>query len=700
MKHSATSLPLRPLESRHAQVQVWVESGKHDIQVNYDQIGSDGSLPAWEDPAPVQPSTNAADVVSTSSSGITADASSYSDLPQNLVGAHRDWLIPEPTQIRRIYQQGLQTWAQLLASAKALPPNSLPAAAGDPAIMLKDVPALPSVLPRSSPIVGQSVWHVPEAEDGDGINASQETSFALDQPYGTQKYVHLSYPTPIVCRMSSSADSGRACWPGLLILTRCWSYIFSVRLWELQGKAVVSTRHRLEVKPGHDLEDSDDLSMDVKIDLRKPASRRLVTWLSAVLAPKQSWAPKATETQEHSPWTMVLPTDLQISLYADEHAEVYRQDKSPPTSAEAAELLVEFCALFGLGKQDRRPGRPRKNISEPSPVTAAFLAALALPFYRCLEFQPRFSPPFVQRSRQVSQTHSDLVRSYVKDLSYYMTLSMQPSDIGSIVWSIFWQPEVECNLVGPWLSSILSVLRPIIDAGDTGLLTRVFALRRPRVALWWFGIFALGSRSMLPLILRYLDTLEERWGYGSMARPDTTASVWIGAPQSFHDDSDSSMGIYTDQKAMVPFTDVLKYRYNLRLQDDCRTPLAWRPFGYLPKEKIEVDLWPWLEKGRTRRYLHWVWWVKKDGIMTKDIQYGFRHDTGRFLSDVPDNLDMAPADEDARPDEVAAENIKLEPSLQATLRMIGHCMDDVDGEGYLGVEVDEAKKHPWLRDWR
>lgn len=687
------------MEARHSQVQVWVETGKHDIQVCYDQTGSDGSIPAWEDPAPVQPSTTTADDVSTSSSGITDDVSSHSDLPQNLVGAQGDWLIPEPSQIRRVYKQGLRTWAQLVASAKALPPNSLPAAAGDPTIMLKDVPALPSVLPRSSPIVGQSVWHVPEADDGDGIDPSHETSFALDHLYGTHTYVHLSHPTPILCRMSSSPDSTRA-WPGLLILTRCWSYILSVRLWELQGKAVAFTGHRLEAKPGQDLEDSDDLSMDVKIDLRRPASRPLVTWLSAVLAPKQGWVPKAAKRPDYTPWTTVLPTDIQFGLYADEPAEVYRQDKSPPSSAEAVELLIEFCGLFGLGKPERRPGRPRKDMSEPSPVTVAFLAALALPFYRCLEFQPQFSPPFVQRSRQVSRTHSDLVRSYVKDLSYYMTLSMQPLALGSVVWSIFWQPEVECNLVGPWLSSILSVLRPIIDAGDTGLLTQVFALRRPRVALWWFGIFALGSRSMLPLIPRYLDTLEERWGYGSMARPDTTASVWIGAPQSFHDDRDSSMGIYTDQKAMVPFADVLKHRYNLRPRDYYRTPLAWRPFGSLPKEKIEVDLWPWLEKGRTKRYLHWVWWVKKDGIMTKDIQHGFRRDTGRFLPDVPDNLDMAPADQDAKSGEIVIGDIKLEPSLQATLRMIGHCMDDVDGEGYLGVEVDEAKKHPWLRDWR
>ena len=86
---------------------------------------------------------------------------------------------------------------------------------------------------------------------------------------------------------------------------------------------------------------------------------------------------------------------------------------------------------------------------------------------------------------------------------------------------------------------------------------------------------------------------------------------------------------------MVPIADLLKSRYKLRLQDTSQITLAWRPFGFLPKEKIEVGLWPWLEDAHNRTYLYWVWWIEEDGAMTKDIQHGFRRDTGRFLSDVP-----------------------------------------------------------------
>jgi hypothetical protein len=106
-----------------------------------------------------------------------------------------------------------------------------------------------------------------------------------------------------------------------------------------------------------------------------------------------------------------------------------------------------------------------------------------------------------------------------------MTLSADPRGLGSVIWSIFWQSDIMCNLVSPWLSSTLSILKPIIDDGDMDLLVRTFAIRRPRVAPWWLGIFLLGSPTISTFILRYLDLLEERWGFGSIGLSDTTASV-------------------------------------------------------------------------------------------------------------------------------------------------------------------------------
>lgn len=98
-----------------------------------------------------------------------------------------------------------------------------------------------------------------------------------------------------------------------------------------------------------------------------------------------------------------------------------------------------------------------------------------------------------------------------------------------------WQPQVECNLASPLLTSILDVLRLVVDAGMSDVLPKVFAIRRPQVAPWWIGVLLLGDPGILGQITRYLETLEERYSFGWMARPDPVVAAWTGVPQSFLD---------------------------------------------------------------------------------------------------------------------------------------------------------------------
>lgn len=288
------------------------------------------------------------------------------------------------------------------------------------------------------------------------------------------------------------------------------------------------------------------------------------------------------------------------------------------------------------------------------------------------------------------------IRQYVADLRYYMTLSMHPGSVGSIIWSIFWQPDVECNTVSPWLSFILSVLRPIIDNGNLDVLLKTFALRRPRVALWWVGIFLLGSPAIPSFIVRYLEMLEECWGYASIASPDTTVSVWTGSPESFLDAE--PLRTYVGLKCLVTRADLLKHRYNFCLRDTASVPLSWRPFGVVPMEAIELELWPSLEHCPTRTYKHWVWWIKKgQTVISRNIQLGFRKDTGRFVQDVADHLDIVHLDDVTE----CNDSVNLEPSREATLGMIDYCMEDIMGDRDTDISaVLGARTHPWLEGWR
>jgi hypothetical protein len=87
-----------------------------------------------------------------------------------------------------------------------------------------------------------------------------------------------------------------------------------------------------------------------------------------------------------------------------------------------------------------------------------------------------------------------------------------------------------------------------------------------------------------------------------------TAAVWTGSPQPFLDEETSRA--YTDLANSVSRADLLRHRYNFRLQDAASTPVSWRPFGKVAWADIEPELWPWLQHGSRREYGHWIWWIK------------------------------------------------------------------------------------------
>jgi hypothetical protein len=446
--------------------------------------------------------------------------------------------------------------------------------------MLKDVPALPANLSKRGFISGQPLWHVPDPE-----HEADAGKLRLDLQYshGVQKFFQLSLPKPIeFCVYTHPPLPGHELLDaqrGLSVLAMCWSYILSARFLELQGKKAVYTQPSLML-----------------IAVKGKARFRVAT--------------------PNGP----------ASFYPNE---------PPPDSAQATELLIELCGLYGLLEPEHQP---KDQQCELSPATAGFLAALALPFSFYDGLQPQFPVPRLRRCSSENSTVEPVrIRQYTADLRYYMMLSMDPMSLGSALWSVFWQPDVETNLVSPWFSSILHVLKPVLEFRNLKQLATAFALRRPRIAGWWLGIFLLGNFTTLGRIPSYLESLFERWGFGTRAPPDTAVSAWTGSPQSFLDDV--SAHPYSDTKEPVSRFDILRHRYNFRLQDEMCQTSAWRPCGYVARELVEPDLWPWLERGHVREYVHWVWWIRRGKCVFADMQLGFRRDTGRFIADVPDHVE-------------------------------------------------------------
>ncbi|KAF5026210.1 hypothetical protein F66182_1707 [Fusarium sp. NRRL 66182] len=611
-----------------------------------------------------------------------------------------DPLIPKQCDVHRVFHDGCHTWQQFLSQALALPRGTLPPGL-DPSVMLQDMPPLPDSVPSKGVLAGAPTWLVPDPEpchrDGADLDLNSVT--------GTTKYFRLSYPEPINCFISldpstchygnptGTADASNAP-QGLAILTMCWSYIFSARLLQLQDRKIHFTNSSLRPVPINTV--GNLASNEILVHLPTEASLRLVHWLCAILAPRPGWAAD-DKGGAYTPWDAQHTGDARFVITTEGQFSI-DTDAEPPTPTEATELLIEFCNLFGIGHEPCRSRDP----SPLSPIKAAFLATLAIPFYRMAKLQPHLPRPSLKlrKTAPLDAGQTADIHRYTREAHYFMTLSMHPYALGPVLWSIFWQPDIQCNLVSPWLAAIASVISPAFNHCDFEVLIKIFALRRPRVAMWWHGLFLLGNPKILDFIQSYLNTLDEGCSYDTLSRPDIVTAAWTGVPQSYQDDLSSAA--YHHLNEAIPRAALLQHRHTLTLRDPWPLFYGWQPFGFVPKETIEPDLYPWLERGHRREYCHWTWWAKDDASFMPSMHAGYRKETNQSDVTIPDNLALLPAYNSLAPippDTVLP--IAFEPSRRATLQMINHSLGNIVGERSLSTAVIPQLKqsHPWLKGW-
>ncbi|KAI3326646.1 hypothetical protein HD806DRAFT_487786 [Xylariaceae sp. AK1471] len=599
-----------------------------------------------------------------------------------LIAKDDDPLIPSEDHMKSAWSQGWTTWSTLVSAAERLPPNHWPIGLLDPSIMLNNIPPLPPNVP-SDKLTGRPTWRV------------SHIGYKSKEVIGAERQLSLKVSKPIQCQISYESDffhygkvvgtssTGIETVPkALSILTMCWSYILSVRLLELQGRLVRFSGHHLQPTSNRHQCGPGELVLH----LPASTSPGLVRWLCAVLAPTLGWT---TDTaRDFPPWASFCSGNTQFVISTAR--AISFANSTTPSSQEAMEYLIEFVGLYRLGPEQSGGNDLQRPLA---PYMAGLLAALALPFYEMNGLKPQLPACCLERPITPGLTPSMRrdMEQYYNDMLYYMTLSIDPVAVGSMVWSIFWQPGIECNLVGPWLSSILSVIQPLITARDLDRLAKVFMLRRPRISLMWLGIFLLGDPVVLDRIERYLSQLEERRFHGSLARPDSTVASWTGSRQSFWDEEESTMAENWNEVSRAA---VLRRRHNLRLQDDRWCLFSWEPFGLIARRDIEPELLEQFEAPYLRQYVHWTWLVTDENAR---IQRGFREDTGRFVENIQNDLELSSSREPSKPG-----TSRLAPSKKATLSMLHHSIQDSLNDRSLDIAcIPKLKKdHAWLEGWR
>ncbi|PFH55368.1 hypothetical protein XA68_12054 [Ophiocordyceps unilateralis] len=184
-----------------------------------------------------------------------------------------------------------------------------------------------------------------------------------------------------------------------------------------------------------------------------------------------------------------------------------------------------------------------------------------------------------------------------------MTLSLCYWALGSSMWSVFWNADVPCNSVGPWIAPIAAVLEPIINDNDMELLAQILSLNNATPL--WLGVALCGRRAIIHSILPSLIELQDYPHF----RPSIDAAAWTGLAQSF-----------MDYHQTRPVMDGTVSRADVwRLRHDCSDqyypdtafsytpPYGWPPFGRMRVIDVELEIRRHLTCSHEWKYTYWTW---------------------------------------------------------------------------------------------
>ncbi|CAK7235840.1 hypothetical protein SEUCBS140593_009415 [Sporothrix eucalyptigena] len=496
-------------------------------------------------------------------------------------------------EVERVYENSLLHWQKALVRAKSLPDAAAPASLHVECV-LNRTPCLPSTLPRDiDSIKGFTTWKS-MSKQCQQQKQEPEESFCLRQAHR------------IICTVSSS--HGFANWDGtphngVALLVLGWAYIFGASLAERQSLAVEYGELLL-----YNRRSSSPSQAVVYLEYASPDER---LWWKAVTSQGVGWS---IAGDQHSPWGVHVGD---IGLIIGDASDDEGNGKTlppPPTARQAAQYLARLCAVYQLGRQ----------------CSAALAAVLTFPLHASKHFQgsatislPQPRLPVRVDPLDTSRTDFSLpVPDEFEHLGYYMALSLSPRILGPSLWSIFWVPDVPCNLAGAWVQPAVSILQPILaDAADLELLAKVLSFTR--AAPLWLGVALCGYGRVVKSILPYLQTLSPF----SHTIPSMTAAAWTGLPSSFF--HVHSLTTYVPG-GMVSRAQVWRLRHDFHTEytkDEGfynLPPYGWPPFGQMREEDVELQIRRHLACKHRWAYKSYTWLLgKTDNV----VDAGFIIDT-------------------------------------------------------------------------
>ena len=488
--------------------------------------------------------------------------------------------------------------------------------------MLKKVPAIPERLGRiyAYPtgsnkkgmfIEASSSWHV-SSHDDCGIDAKKRI-IRTDVQIGTQEPTRYRLDGCCFCIWPQAGKQNATNYLGILVLG--WSYVLSARLVEMQGRGGAAVSYTDSMAAGYSINAEDQYPPSTPIFVGH-VDQAVARWWAAILAPHQGWiatVSRAGHETYQAPWAVFLDETPRLSIdwRKTESLIQHKIEANPPSSSKALGILADFSSQHNLGPQ----------------FSAALAAALLLPthsFYGTiarLPFPKRIEDDRWDPSAKGAEVECGAIS---EELPYYMTLSCNPSVVMSSLCGTFWNPDISCNLVSPWL-------HPIIHEVPNGkgianvpgryheILAFVGARRCPPLSALWLGAAA---SSLVPKILTFVES-------GTPPLTDN-AFPWTGCQQSFMDTP--GLGPYFTPNSSgrdITRADVWLLRFLPSVVDDdlyyeCRPFTPWKPVGRTCRQNCDLRVRAHQDCQRhSLLYQHWNW--KLEGGSTI-MDQGYRGD--------------------------------------------------------------------------
>jgi hypothetical protein len=193
-----------------------------------------------------------------------------------------------------------------------------------------------------------------------------------------------------------------------------------------------------------------------------------------------------------------------------------------------------------------------------------------------------------------------------------MTLSCNSWGMRPLLYSAFFDPEVYCNLVSPWLEPAFETIDPIVKRGDYETLAIVMGRRQPTLAALWLGAIITGMEGRIFQAVRT-----------GLSAIDIHAAAWTATIHSFIGLGCSTPCNIGDVE--IRRSDECRLLFLTGCEGYSRVPICpWQPFGTVTLQDTEIEVRQHAQcQGHCLQYMNWSWELI-DGMSSEDR--GFMND--------------------------------------------------------------------------